>query len=87
MCKNVQKMRLPDPPDPLKPIFWLGGMCSKLPRLKNAITLLYLVNLRCSIPIFSKNAKNVRKYAQNGPPGPPETHFLVGEGCVLTYPL
>ena len=51
MCEKAPKM-CPHPPDPPKPISLVGGgMFSKLPMPKNAITLLYKLHLRCPVAI------------------------------------
>ena len=88
--KMCQKTPPGAPLTPRDPFFGLSGMCSKWPMPKNAISLFYGVNLRCFVPIFSKNAKNVQKNAPRGPPlphWPPETHFSVGGGMCSKSPM
>ena len=42
----------PHPPDPLKPIFLVGGDVFSLTKAKKTITLYYMPNLRCTVPII-----------------------------------
>ena len=70
MREKAPKMRPPTPPDPPKPFFfWLGGMSSNLPRPKKTITLHYIPNLRCTVPISDFRGvfrQNVRFWALSG---------------------
>ena len=70
MCENAPKMGPPNPPDPPKLIFWVGGMCSNLPRPKPPITLLYRANQRCFVHIFPQIWA---KMCEKTPPGGPWT--------------
>ena len=67
---------------PRDPFLWLDGMCTKLPRPNNPITLLQRVNPSCFVAIIQG-----LKWA---PPDPPDTQksiFLVGGiGSNLFWP-
>ena len=82
MCEKAPKMHPPPPLTPRDPFFGLGGMCSKWPMPKNAISLFYWVNLRCFVPIFiNKLEKCAKKRPPGGPPPPltpPKRIFMLG---------
>ena len=51
-CAKKRPLGAPWPPlTPRNAFFGWRGMCSKLPRPKNAITLLYKLHLRCPVAI------------------------------------
>ena len=89
MRKSAQNAP-PHPPDPPKRIFLLGGMCSKWPMPKDARTLHYMSNLRCTVPIFSKKRQKCAKKRPPGAPPPPLTPwnaFFCWGGMCSKWPM